>query len=95
MAKFIIEIDDDVIRERGKFENSKKEMTDGKDPMKTLYDMVAFSSISKYLDKGVTEFHVTPDMMSDEPKKDFYDRNISDVCMLAFMATTDEKKDGK
>lgn len=97
MAKFIIEIDDDVIRENGNPKNcfgEIKENDSAGHALRALYNSIAFKSISVKLDEGITEFHVTPDMMKGDTRRTFYDNNIADVCMLAFMAM-DEKDDKK
>ena len=97
MARFIIEIDDDVIRENGKPENGFKKIKENDiagDALRALYNSIAFKGISVKLDEGITEFHVTPDMMKDGTRRKIYDGNIADVCMMAVMAM-DEKDDKK
>jgi hypothetical protein len=88
MARFIIEIDDAFIRERGDIEHLKKKGAAG-NVLKEVYDRIAFGMISRQLDKGITEFHVNREMM-DGVCREFYDNNASDVCMLAYMAMKEE-----
>lgn len=97
MARFIIEIDDDVIRENGKPENGFKKIEENDSAfaaLRALYNTLAFKKISVKLDEGITEFHVTPDMMKGDTRRRFYNNNLGDVCMLAVMAM-DEKFDEK
>ena len=96
MAKFIIEVDDDFIRERADLDLIKKRMetADGKSEFaKMMFDMLAYTSISKKLDEGVAEFRITRDMMDDDTKREYFDRYISDVLVLARMATPDKKSE--
>lgn len=94
MAKFIIEVDDDFIRENANINASEKidpEMPAGK-AMRQIFDMMAFSAIKKRLDEGVTEFRVSRDMMAAGIKREYYDRNVADILMLAIMAGTEVKE---
>lgn len=97
MAKFIIKVDDDFIRENANVEVLKKKI-DGCDDKggfaKALFDMIAYSSIAKRIDMGETEFHINRDMMNDDTLLEYWDRNIADVLMLAKMAGLEEKKEG-
>lgn len=88
MARFIIEIDDAFIRERGDIEHLKNEGATG-NVLKKVCESIAFNMISMQLDKGITEFHVNREMM-DGVCREFYDINVSDVCMLAIMAMKEE-----
>ena len=96
MAKFIIEVDDDFIRESASFDASKKKMEEsaGKnDFAKALFDLLAYKGINDRIDKGETEFHVTRDMMDNDNKLEYWDRNVADVLMLAVMAGSEKKED--
>lgn len=98
MAKFIIEVDDDFIRENASVELAKKKTDEGDGKFgfaKALYDMIAFSVIAKRIDKGETEFHVTSDMMNDDTNRQCWERNVPDVLMLAVMAASDDKKENE
>lgn len=96
MAKFIIEVDDDFIRE-----NAKPATAAGKlcteaysaSVLKGLFDTIAYVQISKKLDDGVTEFHITRDMMTDDNTREYYDRQVPDVLMMAVMAGRDKKEE--
>lgn len=97
MAKFIIEVDDDFILENASSEKAKQNMDPngkGIDVMKALYDVIAYSTIARKIEKGQTEFHITRDMMTDnDDKLKYWDRNITDILMLTFMASPAEKKE--
>ena len=94
MAKFIIEVDDDFIRENANVNLSGK--VDPRAPagkvLKAIFDKMAFHLIKKKLDEGVTEFRVSRDMMDDDVKREYYDTNVADVLMLAYMAETEAKE---
>ena len=95
MAKFIIEVDDEYIRKQADTETAKRRINpngSGGDVIKAMFDIIAFSAIERRLDEGMTEFRVTRDMMSDDNRRDFFDRNIADVLMLASMAQPDRKE---
>lgn len=97
MAKFIIEVDDDFIRENANVEVLKKKIDgcDGKGGFaKAIFDMIAYPSIARRIDMGETEFRVTRDMMNDDAGLKYWDSNIADVLMLANMAEPNEKKEG-
>jgi hypothetical protein len=97
MAKFIIEVDDDFIRENANVEVAKKKV-DGCDDKggfaRAMFDLIAYSSIAKRIDKGETEFRITRDMMNDDTKCEHWERQVPDVLMLASLAGPDEKKEG-
>ena len=96
MAKFIIEVDDDYIRENANLDVTKKKVDESSDKggfAKAIFDMIAYSNIVKKLDKGETEFKITRDMMDDDTKREYFDRNAADVLMLAVMAEPNKKED--
>lgn len=95
MAKFIIEVDDKVIRNYADPEQMKEKVTaetDGTRAMKMLFDVITATAIVRKLDEGVTEFHITRETMDRDTSREFFDRNVSDVLALAMMAMPDEEK---
>ena len=64
MAKIIIEVSDDIIRQRANKENFNP--NNGENPMKMLYDLIAFGVIEKKINEGQTEFHVSRDNLKDD-----------------------------
>lgn len=96
MAKIIIEVDDEYIREKTSPEANKEKFSpnaSGSDVMKAMFDMIAFTGIWKRIENGETEFLVTRDMMSDDNLRELWDRNIADVMMLTLVAGEEEKKE--
>ena len=83
MAKFIIEIDDAVIREKANPAKALKNSEDAQSILKGMFEFVSVCMIEKQLDKGVNEFVITRELMDDKTKQEFFDRTISDICMLA------------
>ena len=94
MAKFIIEISDEQIRDMANSDKIKEQTENDKDmnPMRVLFNMMAGVIIGKKLEAGITEFNISRDMMDDKQKQDYFDRNVGDICMLAHMAMKDEEK---
>ena len=92
MAKIIIEVSDDVIRQNASAESFKAK-ADGKDvnPMKLMYDLIAFGVIEKQLKEGVNEFRVSRDEL-DENSRGIFDRNLADVLIVAGLAVKKEEK---
>ena len=68
MAKFIIEISDEQIRALHDTDKTKEQAENKKDPMRVLFDMMAGVIISKKLDEGVNEFHISREMMGDNER---------------------------
>ena len=93
MAKIIIEVSDEYIRQHASKEALCAKM-DEKDanPMKVIYDLIAFGVIKKQLDKGETEFRVSRDELTDDTKKSIFDRNLADVLIIAGLAVKKEEK---
>lgn len=96
MAKIIIEVDDDFIRESASSAALLKRMDESEDKVgfaKVLFDLFAYKGINERIENGETEFHVTRDMMDDDKKLKYWDSNIADVLMLAVMADSEKKKE--
>ena len=96
MAKIIIEVDDEYIREKTSPEANKEKFNpnaSGGEVMKAMFDMIAFTALERRIESGETEFLVTRDMMPDGNRREYWDRNIGDILMLAFMAEKEEKKE--
>ena len=93
MAKIIIEVSDEHIRQLASEEAFSAKM-DKKDanPMKAIYDFIAFGVIENQLDKGETEFRVSRDELTDDTQKSIFDRNLADVLIVAGLAVKKEEK---
>ena len=78
MAKFIIEVSDEYIRDHANVEKISERMKGEKDEfMMAMMDMVVFSAIEKKLDEGVNEFTVTADDMEEGTEKKLFDSAVS------------------
>lgn len=94
MAKFIIEISDEQIRDLHDPEKVKEQVSEENGALKALFNMMACSIISKELDKGISEFHISREKMGDAKEKlEYFDRNVGDICMLAHFAMPEDKKE--
>ena len=93
MVKFIIEVDDEYIRERSNVDFFQKQaIEEGKDAnlARLFLNMVGFHGINDKIEKGKTEFQISRDMLSDG-MQEFFDRNFSDVLIMAIFASRKEK----
>ena len=97
MAKFIIEISDEQIRNLSNIDKATERLKgdEKENPMQVLFDIMAGSIIEKKLDEGIEEFHISRDMMERKEAEEFFDKNVGDICMLANFATKDEEEDEK
>lgn len=92
MAKIIIEVSDDVIRQNANAESLKaKADKEGVNPMKLMYDMIAFGVIEGQINKGVNEFRVSRDELDEGPRS-IFDRNLADVLIVAGLAIKKEEE---
>lgn len=91
MIKIIFEVSEDFIRENGDFEVGKQKMESAKpeDMLKIFADSLVFSQIKDDMEKGKTEFIVTPDKLYAK-SKELYDKFIRTVCALAHFSITDK-----
>ena len=92
MAKIIIEVSDDVIRQNASDESLKAKL-EGKDvnPMKWMYDVIAFKRIDDQLKKGVNEFCVSRDELTGK-EMEIFDHNLADVLIVAGLAIKKEEE---
>ena len=84
MVKIIFEVSKDFIKEQVKDEtvSAKMKEAEGSKALKVLFDMVGFKQIEKQIDKGVTEFVVTPDKLKESSEK-LYKGELGSICLLA------------
>ena len=95
MARFIIEVDDKVIRNYADPERMKEKVTaetNGNHAVKVIFDVITATAIARKLDEGMTEFHITREMMDKDTSREYFDANVGDVLGLAIMAMPDEKE---
>lgn len=91
MVKITFEVSEDFIREGADSEKALAKAGEGKNAIRALFDVVGFKQIEDQLDKGKTEFIVTPDKLDDK-SIDLYNREIGSICMLAAFSETDNAK---
>lgn len=84
MAKFILEVSDEYIRERADVELSAKSLENktGNEELEDLLGKLAFTKIKEMLDKGETEFHLTVDDMRDERGLAIFHTTVSRIGAL-------------
>lgn len=98
MAKFIIEVSDEYIREHADGEKmaEKMENSEGKeDALSALFDVIAFGKIKDELDKGETEFTITADDMDDDKGRKIFDSTVSRIGMLFIIKGAKKEKEAK
>ena len=95
MAKFIIEVSDEYIREHADSEKmaAKVAAMDGHDALSGLFDIIAFNNIKKQIDEGKTEFAFTVDDMGDDKDRQIFDMAVSRVVMLDVIKKAKMKKE--
>lgn len=90
-VKFIIEVSEEYIREHADVEKiSQRNNGDKNGFIRAMFDMIAFSSIEKEMDKGNTEFTFKRETLG-EKTQELFDKTIGEVCMMATMGK-DEKE---
>lgn len=85
MAKFIIEVSDDFIREQAGMEKMMDKMKSsegGIDAVAMIAEFFAFKHIKDALDKGETEFTYTADNMDDGKGLEIFNKIVSRVATL-------------
>lgn len=90
MAKFIIEVDNNIIRE--KFEelnNNEKflELFKGGDAISALLEMITFRYIIKEIENGITEFRIQRNMFNkNNHALELFDLAANRVMQLALLS---------
>lgn len=92
MIKIIFEISKDLIANNASDETVKAKMdaAEGNKALKVLFDMIGFKQVQKQIEKGKTEFIVTPDKLK-ESTLDLYNKELGTICMLAECSETDKE----
>jgi hypothetical protein len=92
-VKFIIEVSEEYIRQNADAEVIQKKAAEDKSGfIKAMFDMIAFSSIEKEMDKDNTEFTINRDELG-EKTQELFDKTIGQVCMMATMGKDEKKND--
>lgn len=92
MAKIIIEVSDEYIHQHVSKEAISAKLNE-KDLslIKAMRDFIAFGVIEGRLNKGVTEFRVSRDELTDDKKREIFDLNIADVLIIAGLSENKAK----
>lgn len=94
MIKIAFEVSEDFIRKNANPTSDNMKEASGAPVLKLLFDLIGCSLLEKQLDKGKTEFVVTPDKLDDK-SKEMYNNIIAEICLLAALSETDKKADGE
>ena len=92
MIKITFEVSEDFI-EKGTDPKkvASQMMVEGNHPMQVMLDMIGFGQLKKQIEKGKTEFVVTPDKL-DEKSLEIYNHEIGEICLLAAFSESDKKE---
>ena len=93
MIKITFEVSEDFVRENANTDvvGEKMKAAEGNRAMKILMDIIGFSQMEKLIDKGVTEFVVTPDKL-DEKSMQLWNNEIAEICLLGVFSENDKKE---
>ena len=95
MAKFILEVSDEYIRNQANPERmaaSIDDKTSGVDALSTLFDVIAIKNVRDEIDKGTTEFNLSIDDMDDDKERGIFNATVARCAMLCVMKQVNEKK---
>lgn len=94
MAKFILEVSDEYIRNHAEPERvaeSIGDKTSGVGALSALFDVIAFKHVRDEIDKGTTEFNVSIDDMDDDKDRYVFNSTASRCAMLCVLKQANEK----
>lgn len=96
MVKITFEVSEDFIRENAnlKLVTEKMKAAGGDKTLKVMFDLISFSQMENMIDKGKTEFIVTPDKL-DEKSMQLWKIEIAEICLLGVFSESDKKEEGK
>ena len=95
MAKFILEVSDEYIRNHADPERMAASIGDktiGKDALSALFDVIMFKCVWDEIDKGTTEFNVSIDDMDNDGERGIFNSTASRCAMLCVMKHANEEK---
>ena len=94
--KFVVEIDEQYIRDHASPAIIFEKMKDGEesDIVKAFADMIGFSTIEKAVDAGTTEFIINRDTVSPKATG-IFEHVLGNLAVLADIAKKDEKEEEK
>lgn len=95
MAKFILEVSDEYIRNQADPERMAASIdykTSGEGALSALFDVIALKHVKEEIDKGTTEFNLSIDDMDDDKERYVFNFIVSRCGMLCMMKQVNEKK---
>lgn len=95
MAKFILEVSDEYIRNQADPERmaaSIDDKTSGVAALSALFDVIAIKHVKDEIDKGTTEFNLSIDDMGDDKERGIFNHTVSRLGMLYVVKQVNEKK---
>lgn len=95
MAKFILEVSDDYIRNQAEAERmaaSINDKTSGVDALSALFDVIAFKHVRDEINKGTTEFNLSIDDMDNDNGHGIFNDTVSRCAMLCVLKQANEEK---
>lgn len=98
MAKFIIEVSDEYIRDCAdvnKINANLDNAVDRDDAIAMFADLLSFSRLEKYLDDGVSEFVLSQDNLPDDKILRRFFRSILRDCATIKIAQEEESSENK
>jgi hypothetical protein len=92
MIKITFEISEEFLKKNSDLDSvTEKIKSNERDALSALFDNIGFRQLETQVDKGKTEFIITPDKL-DKKSSELYDLEIAKICMLAAFSETDNKK---
>lgn len=94
MAKFILEVSDEYIRNQADPERmaaSIDDKTSGVGALSALFDVIAFKHVRDEIDKGTTEFNLNIDDMGNDKERGIFNGTVSRCGMLFVIKQSNEK----
>ena len=95
MVKIIFEVSEDLINEKADVKNITSKVNDdtkASSVMSMMVDLIGFSHLKERVDKGETEFTVSPDNLDDKMKM-IYENSVGTLCVLAVFSEKDKGKE--
>lgn len=98
MAKFIIEVSDEYIRNRAdvnKIQAKINDVADKDDAIAIIADIILFGTLVESLDDGVSEFVLSQDNLPDDKSVRKFFRQILRFCAAIVMTQKKESSENK
>lgn len=95
MAKFILEVSDEFIRNHANPERmaaSINDKTSGVGALNALFDVIALKHVKDEIDKGTTEFNLSIDDMDGDEERNIFNDAVTRCGMLCVIKQVNEMK---